>query len=148
MTTRRLVLQLPATPLSYQNVLRTVSYINNATIPNVRSVTLLLSNGINTANTTVLVNVIPSMRKKREYQVPVIEETAPLVGVRHKRDSEAAPKDSGQLAPLINQWPTVASAALLLMVLLSVIAVWSTVRRQHPPGLRMVEPPGLRMVEA
>lgn len=142
-STRELVLASPDTPLNYQNVLRTVSYIDNATIPNVRSVTLLLSNGMNTANATVLVNVLPSMRKRREVNVPitgVAGGNSPLVDVKSKRDSETASVDNGQesLAPAINWWPTALSATLLLLLLLSaVLGVWSTAHKYKAPELRV-----------
>lgn len=141
-TARQLVLNFPATPISYQNVLSTVSYIDNATIPNIRSVTLLVSNGINTANATFPVTVLPSMRKKRELKLPstgLVDGTAPFVDEKDKKDTEAVLTDGSQesLAPLVNWWPTAMSAALLLLMLLSaVLGVWSAVQRRRAPEYR------------
>ena len=141
-TARQLVLQFPATPISYQNVLRTVSYIDNATIPNIHSVTLQVSNGINTASATFPVTVL-SMRKKRELKLPatgLADRAAPFVDEKHKKDTEATLSDRRQesLAPLVNWWPTTMSAALLLLMLVcGVVGIWSTVQRRRVPDYGM-----------
>ena len=132
---RQLVLYGPASPETFETVLRTIAYTNLAPDINVASIEVDVHDGIN--NTVERIAVVQGMmRKKRDTAVAVEE---PLTQHHHRRHvlsvSDSSKEREELHGSLTVYWPLVVIALSSLGIFIAVLVVWGMRPKQVPNTL-------------
>ena len=124
---RQLILYGPASPETFQAVLRTITYTNLAVDINVERIDVDVHDGI--ASTLESVTVVHGMRRRKRDTDTMAEE--PVQKNLHKRNIVSTGKTSeGKDTSHSSHWPTGVIALSSIGVLIAVLVVWGMKPKQ------------------